>query len=73
LYAFRVRFQTSRDDENSTHTFVYDERRPLTAIKERDGISESEPIRRAITAWNDAKAVTGKSTGRRGGEPRGKR
>jgi hypothetical protein len=35
-----------------------DQRQALTAIKARDGISESEQIRRAIKAWVDAKGVS---------------
>ena len=54
--------------------FIDDEQRlALTAIKERDGISESEQIRRAITGWIDAKAVRKRSPMRRGGERRRKR
>ena len=34
----------------------------LKAVKERDGISESEQIRRAIRTWLDAKDVTKKKT-----------
>jgi hypothetical protein len=34
-----------------------DQRAALTAIKERDGISESEQIRRAIKAWIELKGV----------------
>jgi hypothetical protein len=42
------------------YTFVIDheERAALTAIKARDGISESEQIRRAIRAWIDQRGVT---------------
>jgi hypothetical protein len=42
------------------YTFFIDdaERASLTAIKERDGISESEQIRRAIKAWIELKGVT---------------
>jgi hypothetical protein len=41
------------------YTFFIDEdqRAALTAIKERDGISESEQIRRAIKAWVESKGV----------------
>jgi len=43
--------------------FIDDEQRlALTAIKARDGISESEQIRRAIKAWVEAKGV--KKSGR---------
>jgi len=42
--------------------FIDDEQRAaLSAIKERDGISESEQIRRAIRAWVEAKGVTVKA------------
>lgn len=38
--------------------FIDDEQRTvLTAIKERDGISESEQIRRAIDGWIHQKGV----------------
>ena len=40
----------------------------LQAVKERDGISEAEQIRRAIAQWLETKGVT-KATPR----PRGKR
>ena len=36
----------------------------LQAVKERDGISEAEQIRRAIEAWLKSKGVT-KKTGRK--------
>jgi hypothetical protein len=41
------------------YTFFIDDaqRAALTAIKARDGISESEQIRRAIQTWIDAKGV----------------
>jgi hypothetical protein len=42
----------------------------LKAIKARDGIPESEQIRRAIEAWLDAKGVQRK---RAGGQKRGRR
>jgi hypothetical protein len=42
----------------------------LKEIKARDGIPESEQIRRAIEAWLDAKGVQRK---RAGGQKRGKR
>lgn len=34
-----------------------DQRAALAAIKDRDGISESEQIRRAIKAWIEQKGV----------------
>jgi len=37
-----------------------DQRSQLTAIKERDGISESEQIRRAIKAWIEQKGAAQK-------------
>jgi predicted DNA-binding protein len=39
----------------------------LAAVKERDGIPQSEQIRRAITAWLEERGVLGgtKSVGRR--------
>ena len=37
----------------------------LKVIKERDGISESEQIRRAIRGWLEAKDVTKKAAPRR--------
>lgn len=58
------------DDARTRYTFFIepDLRAALTAIKERDGISESEQIRRAIRAWVEDKggAVTtrGKATKR---------
>ena len=47
----------------SRYTFFIDEdqRAALGAIKGRDGISESEQIRRAIKAWIEQKGVTVKS------------
>jgi hypothetical protein len=42
----------------------------LKAIKTRDGIPESEQIRRAIEAWLEAKGVQRKSAG---GRKKGKR
>ena len=43
----------------SRYTFFIDEdqRAALGAIKDRDGISESEQIRRAIKAWVEQKGV----------------
>jgi plasmid stabilization system protein ParE len=43
--------------------FFIDEdlRGALAAIKERDGISESEQIRRAIKAWVEKKGVPSKA------------
>jgi hypothetical protein len=35
-----------------------DQRAALAAIKVRDGISESEQIRRAVTAWIASKGIT---------------
>jgi hypothetical protein len=48
------------------YTFYIDEeqRAALTAIKERDGISESEQIRRAIKAWVAERGDTPKKTER---------
>ena len=42
------------------YTFYIDaeQRAALAAIKERDGISESEQIRRAIKAWIEQKGVS---------------
>jgi hypothetical protein len=34
-----------------------DQRASLTEVKERDGISESEQIRRAIATWLESKGV----------------
>jgi hypothetical protein len=42
-----------------------DQRAALSQIKERDGISESEQIRRAIKAWIGEKGVKMKSSPRR--------
>ncbi len=39
----------------------------LKAIKERDGASESEQIRRAIRLWLDAKGITPKAPRQKGG------
>jgi hypothetical protein len=47
-----------------------DQRRALTQIKERDGISESEQIRRAIKAWIETRTVTVKTPNRRAGTRR---
>lgn len=51
----------------SRYTFFIDEeqRTALSAIKERDGISESEQIRRAVTAWIKLKGVKAKAAPRR--------
>ena len=38
----------------------------LTTIKERDGISESEQIRRAVKAWIEQKSVTRKTERKQG-------
>lgn len=35
-----------------------DQRAGLAAIKERDGVPESEQIRRAIKVWLEQKAIT---------------
>ena len=46
--------------------FIDDEQRAaLSAIKERDGISESEQIRRAIKAWIEQKGVVVKAERKR--------
>ena len=47
----------------SRYNFFIDEhqRQGLKAVKERDGIPESEQIRRAIAEWLKKKGVTGKS------------
>lgn len=47
------------DDARTRYTFFIepDLRAALAAIKERDGISESEQIRRAIRAWVEDKDV----------------
>jgi hypothetical protein len=42
----------------------------LRLVKERDGISESEQIRRAINAWLEARGVTMKAAPRRAGTRR---
>ncbi|MFN2447456.1 MAG: hypothetical protein ABR606_17960 [Vicinamibacterales bacterium] len=51
----------------SRYTFFIDEdqRAALAAIKERDGISESEQIRRAVKAWIAQKDVTTKTERKR--------
>lgn len=40
------------------------QREGLRAVKERDGVPESEQIRRAIAFWLEAKGVTSKKAGR---------
>jgi len=46
--------------------FIEDRQREgLRLVKERDGISESEQIRRAINAWLEARGVTSKAAPRR--------
>jgi hypothetical protein len=49
-------------------TFYIDDalRASLTAIKQRDGIPESEQIRRAIAAWVESKNITAKADRPRG-------
>jgi hypothetical protein len=49
------------------YTFYIDDeqRAELTAIKERDGISESEQIRRAVQEWIAKRGVSVKSQGKR--------
>jgi hypothetical protein len=37
----------------------------LKAVKERDGIPESEQIRRAISAWLEGKSATSKTVARK--------
>ena len=56
----------------SRYTFYLDSelREALTAIKDRDGISESEQIRRAIKGWIDQKGVRVKAPSRRSGKQR---
>lgn len=51
----------------SRYTFFIDaeQRAALAAIKQRDGISESEQIRRAVQAWVKEKGVTVKTAPRR--------
>ena len=39
----------------------------LKTIKDRDGISESEQVRRAVRSWLDAKGLRLKSAARKGG------
>jgi hypothetical protein len=53
------------------YTFFIDaeQRAALAAIKARDGISESEQIRRAVKAWIDRKGVR-KAPSRRSGQRR---
>lgn len=52
----------------ATKTFTFalpdDLKAGLQAVKERDGISEAEQIRRAIAAWLDSKGVM-KAQGKR--------
>ena len=45
--------------DRTRYTFFIDPdlREALAAIKERDGIPESEQIRRAVRAWLEAKGV----------------
>ena len=52
-YEYGLTLMTAR----TRYTFFIDEeqRASLAAIKERDGISESEQIRRAIKAWIEEK------------------
>jgi hypothetical protein len=52
--------KVARVTPRNRYTFFIDDdqRAELTAIKERDGISESEQIRRAVKAWIDVKGVT---------------
>lgn len=42
-----------------------DQRAALSAIKERDGISESEQIRRAVQEWIAKRGVSVKAQGKR--------
>jgi hypothetical protein len=39
----------------------------LKAIKERDGISESEQVRRAVRLWLESKGLRLKAVARKGG------
>jgi hypothetical protein len=46
--------------------FIEDQQREsLRLVKERDGISESEQIRRAITAWLESRGATLKAERKR--------
>ena len=48
--------------------FIEDQQREgLRLVKERDGVSESEQIRRAINAWLEARGVRMKAARRRAG------
>jgi hypothetical protein len=53
-------------------TFWIDDkqREGLKAVKERDGVLESEQIRRAINDWLEKKGVTTKTPRPRGRRPR---
>ena len=61
----------------ATKTFTFhlpdDMKAGLRAIKERDGISEGEQIRRGVRLWLDSKAVTRKKKTERRGRRTAKR
>lgn len=50
-----------------TFTLPEDLKRGLQAVKERDGISEAEQIRRAIALWLEGKGVVEKAERKRAG------
>jgi hypothetical protein len=43
----------------------------LKAIKDRDGISESEQVRRAVRQWLESKGLRLKTVARKGGTRKG--
>lgn len=53
----------------STKTFTFvisdDLKKGLQTVRDRDGISEAEQIRRAIAMWLDSKGVTVKTASKR--------
>ena len=62
----------SRYPNRQMHSFYLDPELSagLKEVKERDGISESEQVRRAVRAWLESKGLTLKPTARKGGRTR---
>ena len=59
MKAYECNLLAPMTPRRSRYTFFIDEdqRAALTTIKDRDGISESEQIRRAVKVWIEQKGV----------------
>jgi len=67
-----VYIMQSRYPNRQMHSFYLDPELSagLKEVKERDGVSESEQVRRAVRAWLEAKGLTLKPKARKGGRTR---